>query len=84
MLKDSNIGQTIVNLSKNNANYVHESDRKIRHGYMAVLMKIANLIFKNIQKDEIKTYVESVEGWQEFYDNELKKINEVYNRSLGG
>lgn len=44
MLTKSNIGEAIVSLSRNNSNYVHQSTRVIRHGYMAVITKVANMI----------------------------------------
>lgn len=84
MLEKSNIGEAIVSLSKNNANFAHQSSRVIRHGYMAVLTKIANMIQKNAEKEDVKKYLDSVEGWKAYSEEELKKINEVYNKSLGG
>ena len=51
---------------------------------MAVLTKVANMLQRNQDKEDIKTYLESVEGWQQYSEEDLKKINEVYNRSLGG
>lgn len=84
LLEKSNIAQTIVTIAHDNTNYAHDSNRKIRHGYMAVFIKISNLIQKNADKEDIKQYLDTVEGWKEFVEGELKKSNETNNRSLGG
>jgi hypothetical protein len=43
ILNKSNIGQTILKLA-DKTSYSHESNRNIRHGYMALIIKLANLI----------------------------------------
>lgn len=51
---------------------------------MAVVTKVSNLLQKNIDKEEIKAYLETVEGWTNYVEEELKKINDTNNRNLGG
>lgn len=43
ILKKSTVGETILRLA-NKTNYSHESNRIIRHGYMALIIKLANLL----------------------------------------
>ena len=52
---------------------------------MATVIKIANLIQKNKDKEEVADYIkENEEEWQKFVDGELKRSNEANTRSLGG
>ena len=51
---------------------------------MAVLTKVANLIQKNADKEDVKAYLDTVEEWSTYTEDDLKKVNEQYNRSLGG
>jgi len=84
-LNSSNIGQTLIKLSKD-SQFKHPSDRPIRHGYMAAVIKIANVISKSKDnKDEVVTYIKTLgDDWKEFVDGEFKRSNETNNRSLGG
>lgn len=41
IIKKSTIGETILKLANRNS-YSHESNRNIRHGYMALIIKLAN------------------------------------------
>lgn len=67
------------------ANYVHESDRAFRHGYMAAVIKLGNFILKNNDKEDVKDYIQALgDDWTEFSNGELKKSNEINSRSLGG
>jgi hypothetical protein len=62
----------------------HLSSRSIRHGYMAVVVKIANLI-NTKAKDWGAAYLESLgEDWRLFNEGELKRSNETNSKSLGG
>lgn len=84
ILKKSNIGKTILSLT-NKSNYQHESNRNIRHGYMALIIKLANLIQKNTDKAEVKEYIDSLgDEWKSFIEGELKQSNTLNTRSLGG
>jgi uncharacterized protein YeeX (DUF496 family) len=52
---------------------------------MAAVIKLANYIQKNNDKEDVKDYIESLgEDWTEFVNGELKKSNEINSRSLGG
>ena len=64
----------------------HVSGRPIRHGYMAIVVKLANLLIKNESaKDEVAEYLNTLgEDWKAFTDGELKKSNDANTKSLGG
>ena len=84
ILKKSTVGETILKLA-NKTNYSHESNRNIRHGYMALIIKLANLIQKHNDKPEVKEYIETLaDEWKTFVEGELKQSNTVNTRSLGG
>jgi len=71
-----------------------ESERKIRTGYMGLVVTISNKfqkkyeLIQNMEKPEstnIVDYLDSVgEEWRAFVDVELKKSNERNNKTLGG
>lgn len=83
-LTSSNIGQTLITLAAKNS-FDHRSGNAIRHGYMAVVVKIANLLVKNKNKEEVGAYLESLgEDWKNFAEGELKKSNDTNSKSLGG
>jgi hypothetical protein len=84
ILKKSNIGATVIKLA-DKTSYQHESNRNIRHGYMALIIKLANLIQKHSDKPEVKEYLETLgEDWKSFIEGELKSSNTLNTRSLGG
>lgn len=84
VLERSNLGPTLISMGRQ-AQYRHESDRYIRHGYMAVVTKLANLLTSHCDKQDVKEYINSLgEEWKEFTQGELKKTNDTNNRSLGG
>jgi hypothetical protein len=84
-LRHSNIGQTLINLG-NKVLFDHQSTRTIRHGYMAVVIKIANNIINAAKdKDFVSEYLDSLgEDWKSFIDGELKRSNDANSKSLGG
>lgn len=52
---------------------------------MAAVVRVANLIQKNKDRDEVNDYIESLsEEWRMFVDGELTRSNETNNKSLGG
>lgn len=84
ILRRSKIGETILKLG-DKTNYQHESSRNIRHGYMALIIKLANLIQKHTDKPEVKDYVDTLgDQWKTFVEGELKQSNTLNTRSLGG
>ena len=84
VIEKSNIAQTLCTLAKQ-ASFQHESERNIRHGYMAAVIKLGNCLHKHCEKDEVKAYLASVgEEWISFVVGELKKSNELNNKNLGG
>ena len=83
-LRSSNIGQTLINLGSKTS-FDHQSTRTIRHGYMAVVVKIANALIKSKDKDFVSEYLDSLgEDWRLFNEGELKRSNETNSKSLGG
>ncbi len=68
----------------NKNKFDHTSSRTIRHGYMAVTVKLANQINAKA-KDWASDYFESLgEDWRLFNEGELKRSNETNSKSLGG
>jgi len=68
----------------NKNKFDHASSRTIRHGYMAVVIKIANSI-NTKAKDWASSYLDSLgEDWRLFNEGELKRSNETNQKSLGG
>lgn len=85
LLQRSNIAKTILQLtSDDNVNFKHASSKKIRHGYMALITKISNLLEKNKDKSEIQEYLSSIPEWSDYVQGELKRSNENNDKSLGG
>jgi hypothetical protein len=69
------------------SNFEHPSKRVIRNGYMALVVKTANLIVKNKDKVEVAAYLASLpkpEEWTQFVEGELKRSNDTNNKNLGG
>ena len=85
LLKKSGIVETLIRFGKE-PSYSHESDRQIRHGYMAAVIKLANQLNKHQQdKEDVKAYLNSTNGeWTKFMETEVKRSNDDNNRSLGG
>lgn len=91
--KSSGIGQSIVEMSKE-ASFTLGSTRRIRNGYMNLVINIANKMQKKYEgatageKSDDATvygYLDSVgEDWRVFVDDELKKSNENNAKTLGG
>ena len=92
-LKASGVGQALVEMSEKN-DFELESERKIRNGYMALVISVANKLQKKYDgsansegmEDNIMVeYLDSVgEEWRKFVDVELKNSNEKNNKTLGG
>ena len=54
---------------------------------MAVVVKIANLILKNKDKEGVSDFLASIpdqEEWKAFIEGELKRSNDTNNKNLGG
>lgn len=84
ILRRSNIGQTILRLGDKTI-YEHESTRNIRHGYMALIVRLATLIQNHTEKPVVQEYVDTLgDAWKNFVEGELKQSNILYTRSLGG
>lgn len=91
--KSSGIGQSIVEMSKE-ASFTLGSTRRIRNGYMNLVINIANKLQKKYEgsaagekSDDaaVYGYLDAVgEDWRVFVDDELKKSNENNAKTLGG
>jgi len=86
VLEKSNLISNIVRLASE-GQFNFESDRKIRHGYMGFVIKLANMVKSVHDTDDLN----SVDGakeifeddWVRFVAGELTSSNEVNSRSLG-
>lgn len=91
--KSSGIGQSIVEMSKE-ASFTLGSTRRIRNGYMNLVINIANKLQKKYEGNTageksddaaVYGYLDAVgEDWRVFVDDELKKSNENNAKTLGG
>ena len=85
LLEKSKIGEKIVELAQNeNITFYHDSKRKFRYGYMSLIIQIAQNFDKFREKEEVKEYFESIEGWKDFADGEYKQSLENQRKNLGG
>ena len=85
-LAKSQIINTLIRL-EGIKRFEHSSTRKIRHGHMAIVIRIGNLIQKNKEKDGVKEYLASLNDqqlWKQFVEGELLKSNETNSKNLGG
>lgn len=85
ILPSSHIGQTLITLGAK-SKFDHASNRQIRHGYMAVVIKLANILITGAKnKVEVAEYLDTLgEDWKLFADGELKRSNDTNTKSLGG
>lgn len=87
----SGIGNALVNMSEQ-AEFEMASGRKIRNGFMGLVVNVSNKLQKKYTKTEttnedpaVVEYLDSVgEEWKAFVDGELKTSNEDNNKTLGG
>ena len=85
-LTKSRIVDTLVKLG-GESGFNHNSNRRIRHGHMSIVIKISNLIQKNKEKEGVREFLQALENpdsWRNFVDGELQKSNETNNKNLGG
>jgi hypothetical protein len=88
-LASSKVGPAIVEMQAQ-AMYTMESERQIRHGFMAVVVSISNKLQKKYTaaaepETAVIEYLDGVgEEWREFVDNELKASNTNNEKTLGG
>jgi hypothetical protein len=90
-LRNSGIGKALVEMSET-ADYTMPSERKIRNGYMGVVISVSNKLQKKYEPSSDKSednvvveYLDQVgEEWRAFVDDELKKSNENNAKTLGG
>lgn len=89
VLERSKIVDTIIRLGQD-VKFIHQSNRLIRHGYMALITRIANFIIGKggrDLKDDVKEFQEQMpnrEEWKKFVEGELKQTNDNNMRTLGG
>jgi len=76
--------QTLIKLSERSQYNISEQ-RQIRHGHMAFVIRMANVLLKCQHKPEVKEHIERAgEEWQDFMEGEFKEANEMNSRNLGG
>ena len=98
VLEGSGIGKAIVEMAEN-PTYETEGGKPVRHGYMAVVIDIANKMVKRteqpgaastadaaqVQEDmTVINYLDNVTEWKNFTENELSRSNKKNNKTLGG
>lgn len=87
----SGIGKALVGMAEQ-AEFEMSSGRKIRNGFMGLVVQVSNKLQKKYTKTEttnedatVVEYLDSVgEEWKAFVDGELKTSNEDNNKTLGG
>lgn len=87
VLEKSGITDSLIRMGAGNQFEHTSSERKIRHGYMALVTKLGNLIQKHKEKEDINRFITSLpnqDSWTQFIDGELKRSNETNNKNLGG
>lgn len=84
-LEGSRIGPTLIGLGSQTS-FDHGSGRNIRHGHMATVVRLANLLVKHRgTHSEVGDYLDGLgDDWVRFAEGELKRSNDTNNRSLGG
>lgn len=82
VLTNSNTVPTLMALQEK-PDFQHDSERNIRYGYMASVIKLGNILAKT-DKEEVKEFLTSQEVWKPFVEGELRRSNERNNKSLGG
>lgn len=57
---------------------------RVAKGFLVFIRKIANkLVEMQKANEEIASFLDSIPEWGEYYENELKKVNEIEARPLG-
>lgn len=66
------------------ARFTHSSGRSVRNGYMGFVIKLGNILKKQV--DDLQVLFKNLadDSWTAFVDGELKKSNEINQRNLGG
>lgn len=66
------------------ARFTHSSGRSVRNGYMGFVIKLGNILKKQV--DDLAVLFKNLadDSWTSFVDGELRKSNEINQRNLGG
>jgi len=86
VFRDSEVCSTLVHLA-DTSNYTFKSNRKVRNGYMGFVIKLADLIQKRVEQDNLNEYAPEIfenEDWKAFCEGELAESNKTNAKSLGG
>lgn len=60
------------------------TNNQVPRGFLVFIRKIANkLVEMQKANEEIASFLDSIPEWGEYYENELKKVNELENKPLG-
>lgn len=84
----SGIAPALAEIGADSAYFEMESGRKIRNGFMGLVVSISNKLLTKyeMEKDDITVveYLDAVgETWTSFVEDELKQSNEKNNKTLG-
>ena len=86
IIKVSEVCSKIVHLA-DTAHYTFKSERKVRNGYMGFVIKLANIIQKRVELDNLAEYAPEIfenDDWRSFCEGELDESNKTNSKSLGG
>ena len=87
LLSQSKITNCLATLGLQ-ARYKHESGNSTRNGYMGCVVKLANMIKKVNEADNLEAQEEGAEvftkEWKAFLDGEVTKSNKADSTTLGG
>jgi hypothetical protein len=83
VLKNSNLIETILSIN-GETHFSFESDRRIRHGYMGMITKISNFLTSASSIQDVSDVLDTHDTWGHYAEGELKQINEINTKKLGG
>jgi len=66
------------------ARFTHSSGRTVRNGFMGFVIKLGNILKKQV--DDLQVLFKNLadDSWTTFVDGELRRSNEINQRNLGG
>lgn len=83
MIENSELFAWIISKSKE-ARFSHASGRSVRNGHMGFVIKLGNILKKQVDDLQVLFKQLADDSWTGFVDGELKKSNEINQRNLGG
>jgi hypothetical protein len=87
LLKESTLTQCLINLGSK-ARFTHSSENSTRFGYMGCVIKLANMIKKVAEADNLESQEDAsdvfTKEWKAFLEGEVTKSNKADSTTLGG